>query len=200
MSQVSYPARTIVPISLYTLDSRLWQVLRYYKDGSGPGSKLFATQVAAIIARFTARHLRCVANVLGGYPTVVTSVPSTRPEQSTWRHPLETAIRVGPLASRHAPLLVPGPARADHNLADDDAFTVVRRLDGERVLVIDDTLASGARLQSAVSAVRLNGAAAAAGVVVGRVIDPDRNENCRRIWERARAAPFSFDECCLCRQ
>jgi predicted amidophosphoribosyltransferase len=198
MGQVSYPATNVVPISLYTLNSQLWHVLRYYKDGSGPGSELFALQVAAIIARFTARHLRCVADLLGGEPDVVTGVPSTRVEGRPGRHPLQTAIRRA-LAPRYASLLARGSGQVDHKLADDDAFTVPRRLAGERVLVVDDTLTSGARLQSAVSALRLNGASAVGAIVVGRVIDPDWNDNCRRIWDRARATPFTFDQCCLCR-
>jgi hypothetical protein len=200
MRQVTYPTPVVIPISLYTLDSQLWHVLRYYKDASGPGSEFYALQVAAIIARFTARHLRCVAGLLGGDPAVVTSVPSTRPQQRPGPHPLETAIaRVGPLASRYAPLLVRGPAPVDHKLADDDAFAVPRRLSGERVLLVDDTLTSGARLQSAVSAIRLNGASAVAAIVIGRVIDPAWNDNSRRVWERARQTPFTFDHCCLCR-
>ena len=200
MRQVSYPTTNVVPISLYALNGPLWHVLRYYKDGSGPGSDLLATQVAAIIARFTARHLRCVAGLLGGDPSVVTGVPSTRPEQRPGQHALEAAIgRARALAPRQEPLLARGPAHVDHKLADDDAFTVRRRLSGERVLVVDDTLTTGARAQSAASALRLNGASAVAAIVVGRVIDPDWNDNSRRIWDQARATPFSFDQCCLCR-
>ena len=200
MRQVSYPTANVVPISLYTLNGQLWHVLRYYKDASGPGSEFLALQVAAIIARFTARHLVCVAGLLGGEPDVVTGVPSTRVEGRPGRHPLQTAIRrAGALAPRYAPLLARGPGQVDHKLADDDAFTVSRPLTGERVLVVDDTLTSGARLQSAVSALRLNGASAAAAIVVGRVIDPGWNDNCRRIWDQARATPFTFDQCCLCR-
>jgi len=201
MQQVSYPTPNVVPISLYALNSQLWHVLRYYKDGSGPGSELLGLQVAAIIARFTARHLRCVADLLGGDPNVVTSMPSTRVEGRPGRHPLETAVaRVGALAPRYAPLLGRGPAHVDHKLADDDAFIVRRRLSGERVLIVDDTLTTGARLQSAGSALRLNGASAVAAIVVGRVIDPDWNENCRRICDQALTTPFSFDKCCLCRE
>jgi predicted amidophosphoribosyltransferase len=200
MRQVSYPTPNVVPISLYTLNSELWHVLRHYKDASGPGSQLLARQVAAIIARFTARHLRCVAGLLGGDPDLVTGVPSTRVEGRPGRHPLETVTaRARALGPRYAPVLARGPAPVDHKLADDDAFTVRRRLGGERVLVVDDTMTSGARLQSAVSALRLNGASAVAAIVVGRVIDPDWNDNCRRIWDQARATPFSFDRCCLCR-
>lgn len=106
-----------------------------------------------IIARFAARHLRCVARVLGGDPAVVTSVPSTRASPRQGIHPLEAAVtRVGALASRYAPLLVRGSAYVDHNRADDDAFAVQRVLSRERVLVVDDTLTTGARLQSTVSA------------------------------------------------
>jgi hypothetical protein len=198
--QVSYPAMNVVPISLYTLNSQLWHVLRYYKDGSGRSAELLATQVAAILARFTARHLRCVAATLGGDPAVVTSVPSTRPQSRPGQHPLQTAImRVGRLAPRYRPLLVRGPVYVDHNRADDQAFTVPRRLGGERVLLLDDTLTTGARLHSAASALRLNGASAVAAVVIGRVINPEWNENCRRIWDQARATQFTFDQCCLCR-
>src|SRR5215471_20584556 len=74
MRQVSHPVMTAVPISLYTLNSQLWHVLRHYKDGTGRSADLLAMQVAAILARFTARHLQCVAAVLDGAPAVVTSV------------------------------------------------------------------------------------------------------------------------------
>ena len=198
MRQVSHPVMTVVPISLYALNSQLWHVLRYYKDGSGRSAELLATQVAAIIARFAARHLRCVAAGLGGDPDVVTGVPSTRPRPG--RHPLETAMRRSAgLAPRYRPLLARGTGSADHNQADDDAFTVPRRLGGERVLLLDDTFTTGARLQSAASALRLHGASAVAAVVVGRVINPEWNENCRRIWDQARETQFSFERCCLCR-
>jgi hypothetical protein len=200
MRQVSHPVTNVIPISLYTLNSQLWHVLRHYKDGSGRTADLLATQVAAILARFTPRHLRCVAAELGGDPAVVTSVPSTRPQPRPGRHPLETATtRVGRLAPLYRPLLAPGPVYVDHNLAADEAFTVPRRLSGERVLLLDDTFTTGARLQSAASALRLNGASAVAAVVVGRVIDPEWNENCRRIWDQARETQFTFDQCCLCR-
>jgi hypothetical protein len=78
MRQVSHPVTNVIPVSLYTLNSQLWHVLRHYKDGSGHSRELLATQVAAIMARFTAQHLPCVTAVLGGDPALVASVPSTR--------------------------------------------------------------------------------------------------------------------------
>jgi len=78
MRQVAQPARNVIPISLYTLNSQLWHVMRYFKDGSGHSAELLAMQVTAIIARFAARHLTCIEGVTGGRLTVVTTVPSTR--------------------------------------------------------------------------------------------------------------------------
>jgi phosphoribosylpyrophosphate synthetase len=65
-------------------------------------------------------------------------------------------------------------------------------------LLVDDTLTTSARLQSAASALLLNGASTVVAIVVGRVINPDWNDNSRRIWEQAREIQFSFDQCCLC--
>ena len=134
-----------------------------------------------------------------GQPQIATSVPSTRaqqrPEGIRWRRRSPESA----LASLHVPLVRRGPAQVDHNIADDDALIVSRRLSGERVLIVDDTFTTGARLQSAASALYCRGASAVAAIVVGRVIDPDWTGNCRRIWDDARETQFSFDHCCLCR-
>lgn len=79
---------------IYTVNSQLWHVLRYYKDGTGPSTELLAMQVAAILARFTAKHLTCVAALLDGQPDVVTSVPSTRARAAIrWRQRLPESAR-----------------------------------------------------------------------------------------------------------
>ena len=198
-SQVSRPTRLVVPVSLYQVPGPLWQVLRHYKDGPAAARGALTVQIAAILGRFTARHLPCLASPLGGAPDVVTCVPSTRGGQRPGPHPLQTAVTaVTALARLHRPLLAPGPAAAGHNQAGDALFRVTAPLPGGRVLLIDDTLTTGARLQSAASALHLAGASAVAAVTVGRVIWPGRNANCRHIWERASAARFSFSRCCLC--
>ena len=198
-SQVSRPARLVVPVSLYRAPGPLWQVLGQYKDGPPAARGPLTVQVAAILGRFTARHLPCLAAGLGGGPDVVTSVPSTRGSARPGPHPLQTAVTaVTGLARLHRVLLTPGSAVTGHNQAEDAIFRVTAALAGERVLLIDDTFTTGARLQSAASALQLAGASAVAAVTVGRVIWPGRNENCRRIWEQASAARFSFSRCCLC--
>ncbi len=197
-SQVSRPTRLVLPVSLYQAPGPLWQLLRHYKDGPPAARGALTVQVAAILGRFTARHLPCLAAAAGGGPDVVTSVPSTRGGRPG-PHPLQTAVTaVTGLARLHRPLLAPGPGPVGHNQADDTIFRVTAPLAGERVLLIDDTFTTGARLQSAASALHLAGASAVAAVTVGRVLWPGRNENCRRIWEQASAARFSFSRCCLC--
>lgn len=199
MDQVSSPTASVVPVSLYRAPGPLAQVLRQYKDGPPPWRALFTLHLAAILATFTARHMGCLAGPLGGRPDLVATVPTTRDRQRPGRHPLETAVAAArPLAGLHAPLLNPGPADVGHSRADDEAFTTSGRLSGERVLLIDDTFTTGARAQSAASALRAGGASAVTVLTIGRVIWPDWNDNCRRIWDRSRERPFSLDVCCLC--
>jgi predicted amidophosphoribosyltransferase len=200
MAQVSCPTPHVIPVSLYELPGQLWHVLRHYKDGSEPGRGLFTLQIAAMLARFADSHLPCLAGLLGGDPDLVTTVPSTRRPRRAAGHPLDAAVTaVTRLAKLHAPVLRPGPGPAGHNAAADDAFLLSEQLPGARVLLIDDTFTTGARVQSAASALRRGGAAAVVAVPVGRVVWPDWNENCRRIWQAACELPFSFDRCCLCR-
>ncbi|HEU5157516.1 MAG TPA: hypothetical protein VFU43_11010 [Streptosporangiaceae bacterium] len=197
VGQVGRATLQVVPITLYEVPSQLWHVLRHYKDAPPQPSRLLATQVAAIIARFLERHSRCLAT-LGGAHTLVTAVPSTQPGRGG-EHPLVRVVRrVRRLDKLYVPALVRGPGQVGHNMAGDDVFRPVRRVDGHRVLLIDDTFTTGARVQSATSALFAAGAADVVALVVGRVIDPDWNDNCRRIWDHAARTQFTFDRCCLC--
>ncbi|MFE9690563.1 hypothetical protein [Micromonospora sp. NPDC005806] len=197
-SQVSLPTENVVPISLYQVQSQLWHVLRYYKDGNTAQRGQFGTIVAATIARFTAAHWACISSLTGGEPTRVTTVPSTRPVPRPGGHPLVQAVsRVPHLIDLYQPVLVRGPGAVGHVRASDDAFVVTDDVEGHRVLLVEDTFTSGARTQSAASALQLAGAAGVVAVTVGRVIDPGWNENCQRVWAGARRGTFSFDHCVI---
>lgn len=76
-------------------------------------------------------------------------------------------------------MLEPGSAQIGHNSAHDQGFTVSRSVEGSKVLLIDDTFASGARVQSAASALSLAGASVVSVLVVARVIKPSFNES---VW------------------
>jgi hypothetical protein len=184
MGQVSHPVTSVLPISLYEVPETRSQL---------------AMILAATIARFATRHWPCIATMLGGNPTIVTTVPSTRSIARPGEHPLVLAVRRSSLLSGlHHALLTRGPGQVGHQQASDNAFLVQYDLRGQRVLLIEDTFTTGARTQSAASALRLAGASAVTVVSAGRVINPAWNENCRQIWQYACAAEFSFDRCAVC--
>jgi len=204
MGEVSRPTRLVIPLSLYTTPNQLWRVLRYYKDVPAdatpaafrPTQAQFQWQVAALLARFTREHARCIAAVADGDWDAVTSVPSGRARPGD--HPLEQAIqRVPWLRDKYVRLLrrtaVSVPARRAH----DHKYGVIRKVEGCRVLLIDDTFTSGSSAQSAGSALRRAGARVTATLVIGRVIRPERNRATLRHWIRARRKKFRFDVCCV---
>lgn len=98
----------------------------------------------------------------------------------------------------YEPLLVPGTIAVGHNSANDAGYRVTRHLSGERVLLVDDTYTSGARAQSAASALSIAGAHVVAIVPVGRVINPAA-EHVTTWWNdrQAERFRFTFDTCCL---
>lgn len=192
--QVTRSTSLVLPISLYALPSQLHTYLRRYKDAPDTSA---ATIMAAALGRFVAMHQQCVTRYLGGAIDVVTTIPST--SGRTGRHPLvELVERSHILRPLQAELLASGTVPIDHNRANDHAFTVLRPPNNQRVLVIDDTFTSGARVQSAASALSLAGARRVTALVLGRVIDPSYNDSCSAIWRRMSAQAFTFDTCCWC--
>lgn len=98
---------------------------------------------------------------------------------------------------RYKGLLKKGTAPITHNKADNEGYETTEDVTGKRVLLMDDTFTSGARVQSAASALALGGATVVAAVVAARFINPDFNEESRELWDNAGEEPFSFDTCCL---
>jgi adenine/guanine phosphoribosyltransferase-like PRPP-binding protein len=84
-----------------------------------------------------------------------------------------------------------------HNVASDGGFVAHTDVRGARVLVVDDTFTTGARAQSAASALQLAGARVVAIVPIGRVIDPNHGEHAQAYWTRRVGATFDFGRCCL---
>ena len=191
---MSQPCDLIVPVSLYEVGLQLHYQLKHYKDGDG--SKMawdFLVKTAALLGYFLQQHGGCIATAADGGWDIITSVPSStdRPGE----HPLATAIKLVPsLREQYEPLLRRGGTPVQHNTASDDGYAPLRRLGGERVVVVDDTFTSGARAQSAASALNHAGAAVAAIVPIGRVIDPGYNQE---FWKCQSSLVFDFDVCCV---
>ena len=66
--------------------------------------------------------------------------------------------------------------------ASDGGYAVMRDVDGVNILFVDDTFTSGARIQSATSALTLARATVVAAIPIGRVINPQFNEATREHW------------------
>jgi hypothetical protein len=141
-------------------------------------------------------HSDCIATAAGGGWDVITSVPSTAPREG--EHPLAAAINLVPdLRGQYEELLHRGSGQIDHTVASDGGYEPAHEVSGHRILLVDDTFTSGARAQSAASALNNAGATVAAIVPIGRVINPDFNEENEAYWRRQSKLPYAFDTCCV---
>lgn len=194
MAQVSQPCRIVVPASLYQVGFQLHHFLKYYKDARHTSRDEYAAKIISLLAYFVATHGPCIEAAAGTQWDLVTTVPSSKDRPGF--HPLAAALdRVAGLRRQHEELLTKGTAAIDHLNANDKGYKATRRLDGESVLLVDDTFTSGARSQSAASALALAGADVVAIVPIGRVIDPHFNDTVKDYWQRQKGIVFSFDEC-----
>jgi predicted amidophosphoribosyltransferase len=198
MGQVTNPVQLVVPISLTELLGQLHHVLRSYKRDDYPAHvrEAFQLQVSALLARFLWKHGECIREAAGEDWDCITVVPSSQARPGP--HPLEQALRLFPfLEDQYRDLLGSGPEKADHNRASVSAYAAKGPVADLRVLLVDDTFTSGARAQSAASALKVAGARVVAMVPIGRVIKPDFSEEAADLLARAREEPFTFDACCL---
>jgi hypothetical protein len=194
--QVRRPCHRVVPLSLYAIPGELHATLRRYKDGeNGEDRRLCTALVVSLLARFLFDHGDCLRSGRAGGWDFVTTVPST---SRKGLHPLTDSLRMVPwLAAQHQETLVRGPGVMGHNLACDDGFVVRPDVQGARVLIVDDTFTTGARAQSAASALQLAGARVIAIVPIGRVIDPGEGGRTLPYWTRGSRQRFDFGRCCL---
>lgn len=187
----------VVPVSLARSDrSPLYRVLCGYKDLRRPSAQraVAAAQLSELFDAFVARHERCITRAAGAGWDCVTTVPSSGPHADP--HPLVEVVRAAPeLADRHAELLRRGPAAIGHLRADDAGY-LATAADGRRVLLVDDSYTSGARAQSAVSALVRGGAEVVGVLAALRLVRPGF-VNGAAWWDRQRRASFDPQRCCL---
>jgi len=188
----------VAPISYSIAHEQLHHVLASYKRLDGDVARQVRAQVAAVLWRHLAAHEHCVAaaaNVAAF--ALVTTVPSgdrTRDEH----HPLREIVgrTVGPTRDSYERLLERSDVEVPERTFDRTKFRARRRLDGEPVLLIDDTWTTGASAQSAGAALREAGAGRVAAVAIGRHLKRHWQENDRRLHQIAR--PFEWDRCAFC--
>lgn len=196
-SQVSAPCKLVVPISLSRVGEQWHHVLRTYKSAAPLAVRQrFRVQLAATLGRFLEQHRHCIEARAGLTWDCITVVPSS--QDRTPPHPLLDALSmITGWDETVEDLLAKGDAALGHNHADDRGYKVTRQVQGQNVLLVDDTFTTGARMQSAASALTLSGATVVAGVCAARVVNPDYNDVAKLLWDTASRQPFSFDVCCL---
>ena len=191
--------RTIVPISLvHTSESQLYASLRDYKSESTYLADSVRSEhrllLAATVQRFLRIHREHIEHAAGVSWDTIQVVPSTRPGRR--EHPLGDVVGMTMFREELAQLLTRTDEPIGHNEPNPAAFAAAGRVQGRRVLIVDDTFTTGARVQSVAGALTSAGATVVAAVPIGRVIGTDRPEK-EAFWRAQRAIGFDFDRCCL---
>jgi hypothetical protein len=186
------------PISYSVAGEQLHHALASYKRHSGDGARRLRAELAAVLWRFLARHEPCVAHATGVEAfELVTTVPSGDRARDV-DHPLRRLVSetVGPVRDRYDRLLLRSDVDVAPRAFTPHRFTPTRELDGEPVLLIDDTWTSGSSAQSAAVALKNAGAGRVAAVVIGRHLKRDWHANDRRL--RGITRPFDWSRCAFC--
>jgi hypothetical protein len=190
----------VAPISYSVAGEQLHHALASYKRTWLPWTRPLSDQLAAILWRHLEGHEACLARAsalaAAGF-ALVTTVPSGRADGMD-PHPLQPIVGrlVGPTRDRYEALLTrTAEAVALHEFSP-DRFVATRPLDGDPVLVIDDTWTTGANAQSAAAALKRAGAGRVAALVIGRHLNRDYRDNDGRL--RAIPTPFDWSQCPYC--
>jgi predicted amidophosphoribosyltransferase len=188
----------VSPISYSVAHEQLHHALASYKRLTGAIARRVGVQLAAVLWRYLDAHEACVARAVGvdSFPLVATVPSGDRARDQ--RHPLRWIVGevLGPTRERHQRLLQRSTAEVDPRAFDPAKYVAVRPLDGEAVLLIDDTWTTGANAQSAAAALKAAGAGRLAAVVIGRHVNREWHENDRRL--NALGPSFDWSRCALC--
>jgi predicted amidophosphoribosyltransferase len=172
--QLNSPLAPVVAVADYRLGDSMHRRLRGYKDAAVAEQRhRHLTELAAILDEWLAANRARMRRRFGVPWELVTTVPSTHRPRGA---PADALVsRVAALAGCLAGLLVRGPEGTDHLKAARRGFVLSPAVDPEwlvdrRVLVVDDSIVTGARAQSAAAALRTAGARVVGVMAVGRLV------------------------------
>ena len=205
------PRPVVVPVSLCRPGDPLHRALRGYKDAPVVAARHhFSARIVSLLADFVEHHTPCIEWATDtrwdGLAVVPSSARSSLSSALAGRrresHPLEPVVRSAFPGIDSPVELKRGGGTSRHLRPDPDAFDVVGDATDRRVLVIDDTWVTGARMRSAADALRRAGAHAVALVVLGRLVDPGAASGNARWWSWAessshRQGDVARGPCCL---
>lgn len=190
-------ADAVLPISYSVAFGQLHTALRQYKRGHAFAARQFQLQLTAVLWRFLTLHEGCLARSVGVASfDLVTTVPSGSAEREA-THPLRRLVGelAAPTRTRYRRLLMRSGTSVAERAVDPGKYSPTTNLEGEAVLLIDDTWTPGANVQSAAGALKTSGAGAVGVLVVGRHINEDFGGNAQRL--RAVPRPFEWERCAL---
>ena len=187
----------VTPISYSVAHEQLHHALAGYKRPPHVSAARFQIELAAVLWRYLGSHEACLARAAGAAGArfaIVTTVPSGHPERDR-THPLHriAAELVGPTRARYQRLLQRTGTPVPPRIRSREKFAALRALNGEPVLLIDDTWTTGANAGSAAATLRGAGAGPVGVLVIGRHLHRDYRDNARRL--NALASPFDWDVC-----
>jgi predicted amidophosphoribosyltransferase len=188
----------VVPISYSVASEPLHRALYGYKRLPEPAAHRLRVVLAAILRRHLALHERCVAAAAGLQRfDLVTTVPSGDRYRDR-AHPLREIVTsaLGPTRHRHRRLLRRSAFHSGPRSPDFLKYLATHPLDGEAVLLIDDTWTTGANAQNAAAALKAAGAGSVAALAIGRHVNRDWHDNDRRL--RTLTGQFRWSRCALC--
>ena len=170
----------VVPISLSIHLRQLHHHLRNYKDGLRPEVRETLTlRLAALLGVFLAYHLD---SCLGGQVHRVATVPSSRRDA-----PWQIIRRLRQFSGQANPL----------TYEPDRGLTVNADVQGQRVLLVDDTFTTGQSLFAAHRTLTDAGATVAGPVVLGRHIRPEWPPS-KELLKRLDSTTWDSTRCCRC--
>lgn len=187
----------VAPISYSIAREPLHRALAGYKRSRSRWARRLTAQLAAVLWRYLERHEDCVARRAGvaGFD-LVTTVPAGTADRDE-RQPLrQLVVQVEPVQDRLTRLLVRTGAPAPAHHFDPGRFAATAPLNGEAILLLDDTWTTGASAQSAAAVLRSAGAATVAAVVIGRHLNRPWRFNQERL--PLPGPPFAWERCGLC--
>jgi len=159
--------------------------LRGYKDDKLPAVRSrMSARLAALLAVFLRFHTACV----GDFDSVVL-VPSGR------RAALQAILdRLPGLRDRGLPAL--RFRRSDIQFSP-DRFSLMRGVQGERILLLDDTFTAGGSMFSAAAALRAGGGIVVTQLVLGRHVRPNWPPT-QEMLEWLKGRPWDEARCARC--
>jgi predicted amidophosphoribosyltransferase len=188
----------VAPISYSVAHEQLHHALAAYKRVGGEVGRQLSLQLAAVLWRSLAAHERCVARAAGisSFDLVATVPSGDRARDQS--HPLRRIVGeiVAPTRDRHRRLLRRSEVTVGAHTFHPQKFVVAGALNGQSVLLIDDTWTTGASARSAAAALRAVDSGPIAVVVLGRHLNRQWHENDRRL--RGICGPFDWSSCALC--